>query len=108
MVARRQPRTTHHGRNPFPFDLDKVNRRNAIFDLDKCFWLNGQHILAMSLARFSELAKPFVDKAGIAYGTDEALIQALAIVKAKVKHLSDVPDWISFLFRMRFHSIQRP
>jgi len=84
------------------FDLDKVNRRNAIFDLDKCFWLNGQHILAMSLARFSELAKPFVDKAGIAYGTDEALIQALAIVKAKVKHLSDVPDWIAFLFSDTF------
>ena len=84
------------------FDLDKVNRRNAIFDLDKCFWLNGQHILAMSLARFSELAKPFVDKAGIAYGTDEALIQALAIVKAKVKHLSDVPDWIAFLFSDAF------
>jgi glutamyl-tRNA synthetase len=80
------------------FGLDKVNRRNAIFDLDKCFWLNGQHILAMSLARFAELAKPFVDKAGIPYGTEAALMPALAIVKAKVKHLSDVPDWIGFLF----------
>ena len=80
------------------FGLDKVNRRNAIFDLDKCFWLNGQHILAMSLARFAELAKPFVDKAGIPYGTEAALMPALEIVKAKVKHLSDVPDWIEFLF----------
>ena len=84
------------------FDLEKINRRNAIFDLDKCFWLNGQHILAMSLARFVELAKPFVDKAGVPYGTDEALLPALAIVKAKVKHLSDVPDWIGFLFTEDF------
>lgn len=84
------------------FDLEKINRRNAIFDLDKCFWLNGQHILAMSLARFVELAKPFVDKAGVPYGTDEALLPALAIVKAKVKHLSDVPDWIGFLFNEDF------
>jgi glutamyl-tRNA synthetase len=84
------------------FDLEKINRRNAIFDLDKCFWLNGQHILAMSLARFVELAKPFVDKAGVPYGPDEALLPALAIVKAKVKHLSDVPDWIGFLFTEDF------
>jgi glutamyl-tRNA synthetase len=84
------------------FDLETINRRNAIFDLDKCFWLNGQHILAMSLARFVELAKPFVDKAGVPYGTDEALLPALAIVKAKVKHLSDVPDWIGFLFNEDF------
>jgi len=84
------------------FDLEHINRRNAIFDLDKCFWLNGQHILAMSLERFVQLAKPFVDKAGVPYGTEAALLPALAIVKAKVKHLSDVPDWIGFLFTEDF------
>ncbi len=84
------------------FALDAINRRNAIFDLDKCFWLNGQHILAMSLARFTELAVPFVEKAGINYGTNEALEKALAIVKPKIKHLSDVPAWIGFLFTEDF------
>jgi glutamyl-tRNA synthetase len=84
------------------FDLEHINRRNAIFDLDKCFWLNGQHILAMSLERFVQLAKPFVDKAGVPYGNDAALLPALAIVKAKVKHFSDVPDWIGFLFTEDF------
>jgi len=84
------------------FDLEHINRRNAIFDLDKCFWLNGQHILAMSPERFVQLAKPFVDKASVPYGTDAALLPALAIVKAKVKHLSDVPDWIGFLFTEDF------
>lgn len=84
------------------FDLEKINRRNAIFDLDKCFWLNGQHLLSMDLERFLELALPFVDRAGIAYGSREALAAALAIVKPKVKHLSDVPDWIGFLFREDF------
>mgnify|MGYP001190356220 CR=1 FL=1 len=80
------------------FDLGKINRRNAIFDLDKCFWLNGQYLLHMSLERFAELALPFVEKAGIAYGTREELLKALSIVKAKVKHLNDVPSWIGFLF----------
>ena len=26
------------------FELDKINRRNAAFDADKCFWLNGQYV----------------------------------------------------------------
>ncbi|MFZ0711686.1 MAG: glutamate--tRNA ligase [Terrimicrobiaceae bacterium] len=80
------------------FELGSINRRNAIFDLDKCFWLNGQYILQMSLERFYKLSLPFVEKAGIAYGSHGALLRALAIVKPKVKHLSDVPEWIAFLF----------
>ena len=80
------------------FELESINRRNAIFDLDKCFWLNGQYLAQMSLERFCELSIPFVERAGIAYSSREALRDALAIVKPKVKHLSDIPDWISFLF----------
>ncbi len=84
------------------FELENINRRNAIFDLDKCFWLNGQYIQNMPIERFTELSLPFVDKAGVNYGTKEALLPALAIVKPKVKHLSDVPDWIGFLFTEDF------
>ena len=80
------------------FELESINRRNAIFDLDKCFWLNGQYILQMSLERFCELSLPFVEKAGIVYGSRGDAARALAIVKPKVKHLSDVPAWIGFLF----------
>jgi glutamyl-tRNA synthetase len=80
------------------FELESINRRNAIFDLDKCFWLNGQYILQMSLERFCDLSLPFVEKAGITYGSRGELLRALAIVKPKVKHLCDVPAWIGFLF----------
>ena len=80
------------------FELESINRRNAIFDLDKCFWLNGQHILQMSLERFCDLSLPFVEKAGIIYGSRAELLRALAIVKPKVKHLCDMPAWIGFLF----------
>src|SRR5207249_10221169 len=47
------------------FELEKINRRNAAFDLDKCFWLNGQYIAQMSVERFIELARPFLKKADI-------------------------------------------
>lgn len=84
------------------FDIHSINRRNAIFDLDKCFWMNGQHILRMSLDRFADLALPFIDKAGIAYGSREDLLPALAIVKEKIKLLRDIPDWIQYFFTEEF------
>ena len=71
-------------------ELLTVAEVRSLFDLG--------HLQHMGLERFAELALPFVDKAAVPYGTREALLPALAIVKPKVKHLSDVPEWIGFLF----------
>jgi glutamyl-tRNA synthetase len=80
------------------FDLEKVNRRNASFDLDKCNWLNYQYLAQMPVSRFRELSLPFIEKAGI-HVTDEAyLIDVLKLVQEKIKFLKDVPDWIGYFF----------
>jgi glutamyl-tRNA synthetase len=80
------------------FELEKINRRNAAFDLDKCFWLNGQYIAQMSLDRFAELARPFLDRAKIDISDEQYLGSVLAIVKEKIKLLKDVPEWTSYFF----------
>ncbi len=80
------------------FELEKINRRNAAFDLNKCFWLNGQYIAQMSLDRFVELASPFMEKAQIDISNQEYLRKVLAIVKEKIKLLKDVPEWTSYFF----------
>ncbi|MBV8101345.1 MAG: glutamate--tRNA ligase [Verrucomicrobia bacterium] len=80
------------------FDLEKVNRRNASFDLDKCNWLNYQYLAQMPVPRFRELSLPFIEKAGIQV-TDEAyLTEVLKLVQEKIKLLKDVPDWIGYFF----------
>jgi glutamyl-tRNA synthetase len=84
------------------FDLTKVNRRNAAFDLDKCYWLNGQHVLHMSLGRFRELSEPFIQKAGIVISDEAYLLKVLEIVKEKIKLFKDVPDWIGYFFTEEF------
>ena len=84
------------------FDLTKVNRRNAAFDLDKCYWLNGQYVLHMSLGRFRELSEPFIQKAGIAISDEAYLLKVLEIVKEKIKLFKDVPDWIGYFFTEEF------
>jgi glutamyl/glutaminyl-tRNA synthetase len=84
------------------FDLAKVNRRNAAFDLEKCHWLNGQYILQMALGRFQELSQPFIEKAGIIVADQGYLLRVLEIVKEKIKLFKDVPDWIGYFFTEDF------
>jgi len=80
------------------FDLEKVNRRNASFDLDKCNWLNLQYVAQMPVTRFRELSLPFIDRAGIQVSDDAYLLAVLKIVQEKIKLLKDVPEWIGYFF----------
>jgi glutamyl-tRNA synthetase len=80
------------------FELEKINRRNAAFDLNKCFWLNGQYIAQMSLDRFAELSRPFLEKAKIDVSNEKYLRAVLAIVKEKIKLFKDVPEWTAYFF----------
>jgi glutamyl-tRNA synthetase len=80
------------------FELEKINRRNAAFDLNKCFWLNGQYIAQMSLDRFAELSRPFLEKAKIDISNEKYLRAVLAIVKEKIKLVKDVPEWTRYFF----------
>jgi glutamyl/glutaminyl-tRNA synthetase len=110
------------------FELEKINRRNAAFDLDKCFWLNGQYIAQMPLDRFIELSRPFLERTNVIAlvgrdagatparseptnksidgsaerrptGADEKYLRdVLAIVKEKIKLFKDVPEWTAYFF----------
>jgi glutamyl-tRNA synthetase len=80
------------------FELEKINRRNAIFDLDKCFWIQGQHLQRLKVGQFADSALPYLEKAGVKFGSREALLPVLAIVQEKIKLLGDVPAWVSYFF----------
>ena len=82
------------------FELDRVNRRNAAFDPDKCFWLNGQYIAQMSLERFRELCLPVLERAGLPVGqfSNAYVDGVLASIKEKIKLLKDVPAWTAYFF----------
>ena len=84
------------------FDLTKINRKNAAFDLDKCDWLNRQYIHSMSLNRFRQLSDSFIRAAGIEVSDENYLLQVLEIVKEKIKFFKEVPDWIGFFFTEGF------
>ena len=47
------------------FSLDRVAKNPAVFDLDKLNWINGCYLRQSELDRLTELAIPFLQKAGL-------------------------------------------
>lgn len=46
------------------FDLDRVSKSPAVFDMDKLNWMNNHYLKKADLARVVELALPHLQKAG--------------------------------------------
>ena len=84
------------------FEPSKINRKAAQFDIEKCNWLNWQYLVAMSLEEFADAALPWIEKAGIAYGSRPALLPVLALVKEKIKQLPETPNWLPYFFTEEF------
>lgn len=82
------------------FSLEAVNRSPARFDPEKCAWVNQQHLLKLAPEDFIEVARPFVAAAGLP--VDERYPAVAALVREKVRLLSEVPAAIGFLLSDTF------
>jgi len=82
------------------FELEKVHRKNAAFDLDKCIWLNGEYVRELGGERFQELGRNALEKAGIDLSKfpPEYVRAALETCKGKFKIFSELPAYGGFYF----------
>jgi glutamyl-tRNA synthetase len=83
------------------FDLEKINRKSAHFDLEKCIWLNGEYTRELPDARFQALARIALQNAGIdtAKFPDSYVDAALATCKGKFRLFSELAAYGGFYFR---------
>jgi len=85
------------------FDLRRVSRSAAIFDYEKLYWLNRQHIKLLPSEKKLELALPYLQEAGYV-GTEvtpeqrEWLEKAVEILIEGVDKFSQLPGKFSLLF----------
>ncbi len=82
------------------FSLENVNRSPGRFDLEKCKWVNQQHLLGVSLEDFAAAAQPFVEAAELPIPENYQAV--IAAVKDKVRLFSDVPPAVDFLLKDEF------
>jgi glutamyl-tRNA synthetase len=83
------------------FDLAKVHRKNAAFDLEKCTWLNGEYVRELSDERFQEMGRRALENAGIDLSqfSPEYTRVALETCKGKVRVFSELPAYGGFYFK---------
>src|SRR3954468_18903964 len=86
------------------FDLAKVHRKNAAFDLEKCTWLNGEYLRELSEERFREMGRHALEKAGIDLSkfSPDYVSAALDTCKGKFRTFSELPGYGGFYFRNDF------
>jgi glutamyl-tRNA synthetase len=82
------------------FELEKIHRKNASFDLAKCTWLNGEYARELPEPRFHALAEIALAKAG--FDTEkfpaEYVRAALDTCKGKFRIFGELPAYCGFYF----------
>ncbi len=82
------------------FELEKIHRKNASFDLAKCTWLNGEYARELPDERFRALALIALAKAGIdtTKFPSDYVQAALETCKGKFRIFSELPAYGGFYF----------
>ncbi len=85
------------------FDITGVNKAPARLDLDKLKSINAHYVAALEDDAFVEMAKPFLEKAGIILDTENMarLERAAPFLKTRCPTLADAPAAAAFLFLTR-------
>ncbi len=87
------------------FDLSRVNKSGAVFNLPKLDWYNEQYIRTMDLSELVERCIPFLIDAGLVKDyrklTDEYkkwLEGVIALERGRVANLSQISEALKFVF----------
>ena len=86
------------------FELEKINRKNASFDLEKCTWLNGEYARDLQGERYYDLARQALARAGVDLTpfTETYVRAALDTCVGKFRILAELPAYCGFYFRDDF------
>ncbi|HEV8185650.1 MAG TPA: glutamate--tRNA ligase family protein, partial [Chthoniobacterales bacterium] len=86
------------------FELEKINRKPASFDLEKCTWLNGEYARELKGERFYDLARQALARAGIdTTQFDDGYVRAaLDTCVGKFRIFAELPSYCGFYFREDF------
>ncbi len=74
------------------FSIDRINKSSAAFSFDKLTWLNGEHIRALSLEAFHELALAYYPPELADYDT----LKISELLQVRTEKLTEIPEMVTF------------
>ncbi|MGE5392980.1 MAG: glutamate--tRNA ligase [Candidatus Saccharibacteria bacterium] len=82
------------------FDLGKLNKAGAVFDLDKLDWINGLYIRKLSKDDLFERLKPYLADSGIEIEKypKEFLEKVLLLEQGRLTKLSEIGERVGYFF----------
>lgn len=76
------------------FDIKRISKSGAIFDIEKLKWMNGIYIRDMDVEKFHTYAKPYYDKSLKTKVNELALTK---MIQPRVVTLDEIPEMIDFI-----------
>ena len=94
------------------FDFDRVSKAPSVFDIDKCEWLNGQHMRLAPIEQLLDIAHPMLVEAGLMEAdlTDERrewLCKVLDLMRDRMRKVLVLTNWASYFFTEDFQYEER-
>ncbi len=86
------------------FDIHRISKSPAIFDIEKLTYFNAAYIKAMEPAAFARAAEPWIRRAVKNPAYDAAEIAA--ILQQRTEKLSDIPEKLDFFDQLPEYGIE--
>jgi glutamyl/glutaminyl-tRNA synthetase len=80
------------------FDLDKVSKSPAVFDVTRLNWFNGNYIRQTPLPEITDRALPFLSAYDVGQYSRSQLEEIVATVRERLVTLSEITEAVRFFF----------
>jgi glutamyl-tRNA synthetase len=83
------------------FDIEKVQKGGAIFNIQRLDYLNGFYIRKKPIEELTELCLPYLTEAGLISdqtANKEKIKQVISLYQERLKKLSEITEFTSFFF----------
>lgn len=75
------------------FDVSRISKAPAIFDIDKLTWMNGMYLRNMDEEAYFEIVRPYLEKA---IKKDYDLKEVAKIIQPRIDKLTDIEESVDF------------
>lgn len=79
------------------FDLKRVQKGGARFNMEKAAWFNGQHLRKMDVDTLAEMFEPYLVEKGINLPMDK-IKKLVEMGRGRVNFVKDMYDAVSYIF----------
>lgn len=80
------------------FDLDRVSKSPAVFDLKRLDWFNSQYIKSLPLSEITQRARPFLAEYDLSQYSEKELEEIIGLVREGLTILKDIAQAAGFFF----------